>query len=1165
MRIKKLLALLLTLMMLMTSFAITATTVSAATPQIKNIIFMIPDGGSMASFNLADAVKQAGGIKSSVAPYATKQTVNYMYMKDYLIGSEKTYCADNAVTDSAAAGTALAGGYKTNTYHIGLKPDQTPSATLIEVAQSKGMKTGMVATFEFSNATPAAFSAHESHRDHYPAISRQIAYQGIDVVLGGGFSKSEWPEAQSTVASLGYNIIDNRAELNAVKKGDKIWGNLFSGQAASDHQNTANDVTLAEMTTAAIRALENDNGFFLMVEGSNVDGGGHDNNALEMVGEYIAFDEACKIAVEYAKGRNDTMVIMMPDHDTGGMNVINQATAVANIQNGVIPGTSAVTWDSKQHTARNGGVFLYAPAGVAYPEGLSTNPGVASNFDNYVVENTIFAPYLADIMGVDTVALNQDLFVNVTSIGSYAPYTVNYNHRNLGHAMSSNEHTGIFTFNGVNASIERNTSILTYNGQKIDLDGQVSVYENGKFYVPYKALEILGLDVPDQGGSGSEIPKNVITTESLYSMGTAGSLWGDVDQYNGATGSGDSITLQPGGYVTFKVPVPKAGIYYLEVKSSGGNTTLEAQMNYKYVAEIPVSAAEGSYYQNAEGGYEFLYGARGSNKMQLTNTGSEAVTITSVGLMASQIAVDNGVTPTIQDVKTVSGNYDEGDAIYSTNAPYAGVYQVTSDKAVTITNETGHTATLAAGVPQYFYLIKGANSITKSDNTATLKFTVLANNGIGYIGQVNAGSAPLANTHSDQVAIPGGTNLAVGAEATVTLNVPVSGIYYISLQSPDKKVSTIYMESDTGYYGEMTPYTGNLQYAVNEANPKELITMYLRAGTTTLTLKNLGAGVANLQTIQVKQTQELTGIAAYIPQLNIAHCKVVEYAKTEEPTPTPTATPTPTTAPTVTPGPEGWREGDVASVSNAPYAGVYKVYSDKAVTITNETGHTATLQPGVSKYFYLIKGANNITKSDSTANLTFTVLKDNGMDYINNVNAGTAPTHDSNTYFGPAASAGGATTSSFVASTTGSATASGDTITLAPGASVTFQGNIATAGLYYIQVQFTADGSNKLDLETSSGHYAQINQHRTGWNYYYDISTYDMDPVYMRSGVETLTITNTGSATCSFTGIRFARTSSTDIAYAMKLANCKVIPVAVGDAPANPTPIPTATPVPTPA
>lgn len=193
MRIKKLLSLLLCVAMMLSSFGIFAS--AATTGQIKNIIFMIPDGGSMVPFYLADAVKQAGGIKSSVAPYATKQTCNYMYMKDYLIGAEKTYCADNAVTDSAAAGTALAGGYKTNTYHIGVKPDMSPSANLIEVAQSVGKKTGMVATFEFSNATPAAFSAHESHRDHYPAISRQIAYQGIDVVLGGGFSKSEWPEA----------------------------------------------------------------------------------------------------------------------------------------------------------------------------------------------------------------------------------------------------------------------------------------------------------------------------------------------------------------------------------------------------------------------------------------------------------------------------------------------------------------------------------------------------------------------------------------------------------------------------------------------------------------------------------------------------------------------------------------------------------------------------------------------------------------------------------------------------------------------------------------------------------------------------------------------------------------------------------------------------------
>lgn len=194
--------------------------------------------------------------------------------------------------------------------------------------------------------------------------------------------------------------------------------------------------------------------------------------------------------------------------------------------------------------------------------------------------------------------------------------------------------------------------------------------------------------------------------------------------------------------------------------------------------------------------------------------------------------------------------------VNSTNAPYAGVYQVTSDKAVTLTNETGHKVTLAAGATDYFYLIKGANNITSTNASANVTYTALANNGMDYLTEVEAGTVPLANAHSNQVSIPGGNKLAVGAETAVTLNVPVSGLYYVSLQSPDKNISTIYIESDTGFYGEMTPYTGNLQYAINEENPKEFITMYLRAGTTTLTLKNLGEGTANLTSIQAKQTAE---------------------------------------------------------------------------------------------------------------------------------------------------------------------------------------------------------------------------------------------------------------------------------------------------------------------
>ena len=112
MKMRKLLSLLLTLMMLMTSFAITATVSSAADGQIKNVIYMIPDGGGMDPFYLADAVKAAGGFNRSKFPYATQQTVTKMYLKDYLVAGETTHSANYAVTDSAAGGTALATGKK---------------------------------------------------------------------------------------------------------------------------------------------------------------------------------------------------------------------------------------------------------------------------------------------------------------------------------------------------------------------------------------------------------------------------------------------------------------------------------------------------------------------------------------------------------------------------------------------------------------------------------------------------------------------------------------------------------------------------------------------------------------------------------------------------------------------------------------------------------------------------------------------------------------------------------------------------------------------------------------------------------------------------------------------------------------------------------------------
>ena len=766
MRLRKLLSLLLTLVMVMSMFTITATTVSAAnTGKIKNVIYLIPDGGGMIPFNLADAVKQAGGLNRSMFPYATQQTVNKMYLKDYLVAGMTTHAANAAITDSAAAGTAMAIGHKTNLYQIGLDASYKPKANILEAAQLSNRKTGLVTRYEFAHATPAAFSAHAVNRSDYRMMSEQIINQGIDVVLSPGLynNSCQFKDSYDLVDSLGYTIINSKAELASIQKGDRVWSNMPT--YSFDYQNNAASPTLAEMTDAAIRALENDNGFFLMVEGSSIDTGGHDNNAMEMVGNFIAFDEACKIAIEWAKGRNDTIVIAAPDHDTGGMNIVNQTTAVNEIINGTNPKT-ALTWTSKDHTARNGGVFMYVPSGISYPKGAASTPGASSNFTNYVIDNDDLAPYLADCMGVDLADATDELFVNVSSLGTY---TKTYDSES-----ASSNYTGTFKFNNANCTIGANQSYATINGEKVSLDGQIAFYEyySGKFYVPQKLLNYLdGTEVPDEDattGGGTSTNNSIITETSITKMGTAATFWGNVSTYENVTNNGnDSFTIQPGGYATFNVPVVNKGIYYLQIKSSGGDTTLEMSVNDAYFAELPVGTAEKNYYKNSDGGYEFLYFAPGKASLKLMNTGSQACTVSDIQLVASQNAVNAGVTPTMSDVKQYAiwmyaaqiqtnhyNGYVNGGTLSKTLAPgasttlslsgmpYTGVYavqlkvsslsgtaniRVTSsegsygDYAITQTNVW--TNRMTPGQDQPIYFKKGSNTLTIK-NTGTTSFTL---------------------------------------------------------------------------------------------------------------------------------------------------------------------------------------------------------------------------------------------------------------------------------------------------------------------------------------------------------------------------------------------------------------------------------------------------------
>ena len=469
--LRKLASVLLGISVLSGAFVSLPVSVHADAPVIKNIIYMIPDGGGMSPYYLADAVKEAGGYDNKeIYPYVTQTGAGHLHLNDHLRGAITTYSASSEVTDSAAAGTALAAGYKTNNGYIGITPEHKPVASILEACQLMDKATGMVLTYDWANATPAAFSAHDISRSNGAVLSEQITNQDIDVVLGVGFymAYSDISEAEKR----GYDIINDRAELDKVKKGDRIWGNLEMKSFPYDINNNVDTVTLAEMTRAAITALSdsNENGFFLMVEGSQVDGAGHNNNAKAMAGEFLAFDEAFGAAVEYAKGRNDTVVIACPDHDTGGMNLPEDlSAAVKELREGREP--EDITWTTASHTNRNGGLFIYVPDGVAYPDGIDINAG--SPFEDNVIDNTALIPYLAKLIGADMEAATSSLFVDVTDKGSY------------------DEGSGLFVFNDHSVSVKRNTSYAFVGDRTVDLDGQVAVRIEGRFYVPRKLINIM--------------------------------------------------------------------------------------------------------------------------------------------------------------------------------------------------------------------------------------------------------------------------------------------------------------------------------------------------------------------------------------------------------------------------------------------------------------------------------------------------------------------------------------------------------------------------------------------------------------------------------------------------------------------------------------------------
>ena len=290
---------------LLIAFTTFATLVTAEAQEVKNIIFLIGDGMGLASASMMQ-------LENNYEPTIFDSADN--------IALQKTYSLDNRVTDSAASGTALASGFKTNNTMLGQLPDGTNPESLMELAADKGKATGLVVTTYLQHATPGAFYAHVPSRHEYATISEQLLASDIDIAIGGGiaFFKERYnnhKKATKAITESGFTLVES---LDADMSGERILALL------ADKEIENRTGYLAKATAMAIEHLDNnDNGFVLMVEGSLIDGMGHGNDAKGQQGEMRDFMEAIEVAVAYAREHTDTLVVVTADHETGGLAIIS--------------------------------------------------------------------------------------------------------------------------------------------------------------------------------------------------------------------------------------------------------------------------------------------------------------------------------------------------------------------------------------------------------------------------------------------------------------------------------------------------------------------------------------------------------------------------------------------------------------------------------------------------------------------------------------------------------------------------------------------------------------------------------------------------------------------------------------------------------------------------
>ena len=327
----------------------------------KNIIFLIGDGM---------------GVSQVFAGLTANKGRLYLENCKY-IGFSKTSSGDNYITDSAAGGTALSAGVKTYNGAIGVDMNKNPVKTILEEASEKGLATGLVSSSAITHATPASFISHQESRSSYEDIAADFLKTDIDVFIGGGldhFNKRK--DGRNLVEELktkGYQIETDMQKIKKVKKG-KLAG--FTAQVHNPRMNERGDM-LPDAAETAINILSNnDKGFFLMVEGSQIDWGGHAASTIYIVEDMLDFDQVIGQALKFAAKDKETLVIVTADHETGGM-----AITGGSMENGIVQ----AAFPTGEHTAVMVPVFSYGPGAKEFI-GIMENTEIHAKMKKLLLE-----------------------------------------------------------------------------------------------------------------------------------------------------------------------------------------------------------------------------------------------------------------------------------------------------------------------------------------------------------------------------------------------------------------------------------------------------------------------------------------------------------------------------------------------------------------------------------------------------------------------------------------------------------------------------------------------------------------------------------------------------------------------------------------------------------